>query len=66
MDAAETAIWQQGGATVMNLNSESGVTIQPAQISSAQGSSDDHEEEGPPGLAGSDSDPGAVESESAA
>ena len=29
MDATETATWQQGGATVMNLNLGSGITIQP-------------------------------------
>ncbi len=67
LDATETATWQQGGATVMNLNSDSGITIRPAQISSAQGSSGDHKKkEGPPGPAGSESNTGAAESESAA
>ena len=46
VDATETATWQQGGATVMNLSSGSGIAIQPAQISSARSSSGDHKEEG--------------------
>ena len=66
LDATETATWQQGGATVMNLNSDSGITIQPAQISSAEGPSGDHKKEDPPAPAGSESNTGAVESESAA
>ena len=66
LDATETATWKQGGATVINLNSGSGITIQPAQISSAQSSLGDHKEKAPPGPTGSASNTGAAESESAA
>jgi hypothetical protein len=49
LDAAETANWQQGGATVLNLNAINAVILQPHSIPSIQGPPG---EVGPAGLPG--------------
>ena len=61
LDAAENAIWEQGGATVLNLNAIPGVTVlQPNSIPGAQGPPGEVGPAGPPGLAGPQGDTGAV------
>ena len=58
LNAAETASWQQGGATVLNLNATSSGAVQPAPISSVQGPQGEVGPEGPPGPAGPTGDTG--------
>ena len=58
VDATETAIWQQGGATVLNLNAGSGVTVLPTPISSVPGRLGEVGPEGPPGPPGAKGDIG--------
>ena len=58
VDATETAIWQQGGATVLNLNAGSGVTVLPTPISSVPGPLGEVGPEGPPGPPGAKGDIG--------
>ena len=58
LDAFETAIWEQGGATILNLNA-SGVVVQPTPVPSVQGPKGDPGPAGPQGPAGAKGDPGA-------
>jgi len=58
LDTTETATWQQGGATVLNLNAVSAVAVQPTPISSAPVLKGDVGPEGPAGPAGPTGDTG--------
>ena len=52
LDAAETSTWEQGGATVLNLNAVSAVILEPVSIPSVQGPPGEVGPAGLPGLAG--------------
>ena len=58
LDAAETANWQQGGATVLNLNAIDAVILQPHSVPSVQGPPGEVGPAGSPGLAGPRGDTG--------
>jgi len=60
LDASETASWMFGGATILNLNAVSTVTVQPIPVASAQGPQGDVGPPGPPGAAGPRGDPGTA------
>jgi len=60
LDASETATWVFGGATVLDLNAISTVTVQPTPIASSQGPQGDVGPPGPPGAAGPRGDPGTA------
>ncbi len=52
LPAIETASWMFGGATLLDLNAGSGVTVQATPVASVQGPQGDVGPEGPPGSAG--------------
>lgn len=58
LDADETATWQQGGATVLNLNAIDAVILQPHSIPSVQGPPGEMRLAGLPGQVGPRGDTG--------
>ena len=60
LDASETDTWMFGGATVLNLNAVSTVTVQPIPVANAQGPQGDVGPPGAPGAAGPRGDPGTA------
>lgn len=57
-NASQTFVWEQGGVTLLNLNSVGGVTVVPTPVASVQGPQGEVGPEGPQGSAGPRGDQG--------
>ena len=60
LDAAETGTWEQGDATVLNLNAVIGEAVQQTPTASVQGPAGPIGPAGPAGQAGAQGNPGAA------